>query len=179
MIKKVPTTTRTDLLDGGADRSFREGMHAIMAFSTMILTLRDALAGSIDLSGIQYEILIILHRLQDHEDGICVSDIASRTRRSGSFITIESGKLEARGLLTKKPDPQNRRRVLLRLTGKGEALLAALVPLQQIVNDTLFNSVSKTEFDTLRRLAAEIVPDGEQAIAEVEFRAQTAKRRKT
>ena len=154
-------------------------MHAIMAFSTMVLMLRDALASSVELSGVQYEIMVILHRMHDQDNGICVSDVASRTRRSGSFITIESGKLEVRGLLTKRPDPENRRRVLLRLTGKGEVVLTSLVPLQQVVNDTLLGSVSRSEFDTLRRLVGKIVPDGEQAIAEVEFRAQTAKRRKS
>lgn len=160
MVKQAPTTTRLDLLEGGADRTFRVGMHAITAFSSIVLTLRDVLASSIDLSGIQYEIMVILHRLRDRDNGICVSDIASRTRRSGSFITIESGRLEGRGLLTMRPDPENRRRVLLRLSGKGEALLDSLVPLQQAVNDTLLGSVSRSEFDTLRRLVGKITPDG-------------------
>ncbi len=135
------TVSRPELLAGGSDLAFRTFVHDLLALAARIEAVRGGLARLIGLTGIQYTTLISVQHLQE-QGRVAVSAVAAHLHLSGAFITIETGKLIRMGLLQKRADREDRRRVSLRVTRKGQELLDALVPIQVQVNDVLFQSLT-------------------------------------
>lgn len=172
----VATVSRPELLVEGADTEFRGLVHDLMAFAHHIETCRDGFGAIVGLSGVQYEILMAVRRFQGSGDdpgaagaGISVGQVAARLHRSGAFITLEVNKLVAKGVLAKAADPGDGRRVLLSISDEGEALVRALAPVQQQVNDVLFACLDGRRFERLRALAGELVGCGDRASALIEY----------
>jgi MarR family transcriptional regulator, organic hydroperoxide resistance regulator len=134
--KSVPpaTVSRPALLVGGSDAEFRDLIHDLIAYGHRLDACRDAFAAIADISGVQYEIVMLLSRAA----GLSIGEVAARLHRSGAFITIEANKLVARGILEKASDPADGRRVLLQCTGAARALLERMAPYQRRINDVLF-----------------------------------------
>ena len=165
--KPLPlTVSRRALLARGSDGRFRELIHDLIAYGHRLDACRDAFAALIGVSGVQYEILMLASRF----DGLAVSEVALRLHRSGAFITIEANKLVQRGVLAKASDPGDGRKVLLRITGKGRALVERLAPHQRRINDVLFECLDARRFAQLRALAADLVACGDRAVAMLEWR---------
>lgn len=100
---------------------------------------------------------------------LTVTELAERTGRTKSTVSVLAGKLEKAGYLLREPDPEDARLLRLRLTPKGEALdavfgeiseelhrrmLAALGPddlaqLEKLLEKS--NRIFTTEFDAVRR----------------------------
>lgn len=174
--REVVTVSRPELLVEGADTAFRGLVHDLMAFAHHIETCRDGFGAIVGLSGVQYEILMAVRRFQGPgEDpgaagsGISVGQVAARLHRSGAFITLEVNKLVAKGVLAKAADPGDGRRVLLSISDEGEALVRALAPVQQQVNDVLFACLDGRRFERLRALAGELVGCGDRASALIDY----------
>ncbi len=141
-----PTVSRTALLSRGSDAEFRGLVHDLIAYGHKLDACRDAFAAIAGVSGVQYEILMLLHR-------------------SGAFITIEANKLAGRGILDKASDPADGRRVLLKLNSNSLQLLERLAPYQRRINDVLFEFLDEKRFRELRALAAKLVACGDRAVA--------------
>jgi DNA-binding MarR family transcriptional regulator len=170
--KKIPpTVSRAALLSGGSDAEFRGLIHDLIAYGHKLDACRDAFAAIAGISGVQYEILMLVSRA----DGLPVGEVGARLHRSGAFITIEANKMAERGLLDKAADPGDGRRVLLRMTGKSQALLERLAPYQQRINDVLFDFVDAKRFRELRALAGELVARGDRAVAMLDSLIREAK----
>src|SRR5919109_2231666 len=137
--KRTPplTVSRAPLLVRGSDAEFRRLIHDLIAYGHRLDACRDAFATIVGISGVQYEILMLISRA----DGLSIGEVAARLHRSGAFITIEANKLAERGILEKAPDASDGRRVLLRTTAKGLALLERLPPGQRRGKDRLFEVV--------------------------------------
>ncbi len=164
--KKAPlTVSRPALLAGGSDDEFRGLVHDLIAYGHKLDACRDAFAAIARISGVQYEILMLVSRA----DGLAVGEVAARLHRSGAFITIEANKLVAEGILEKGSDPADGRRVLLRTTAKALHLLDRMAPVQRRVNDVLFESLDAKRFRELRALAAKLVASGDRAVALTEL----------
>ncbi len=171
--KKVPaskspaprTVSRAELLVHGSDAEFRNLVHDLLTFSHLLETCRDRFGAYIGLTGVQYEIVMAVRRFQKAEGGISVGQVAARLRRSGAFITIETNKLVAKGILEKFEDAGDRRRVLLAISKPGEALARSLAPVQQQVNDVLFECLDRKGFERFRALASGLVGCGDRATA--------------
>lgn len=162
----VPATvSRPALLAGGSDAEFRGLIHDLIAYGHRLDACRDAFATIAGVSGAQYEILMLVGR----NDGLSIGEIAERLHRSGAFITTEANKLVARGILAKRSDPSDGRRVLLGRTAKSVELLRRMAPYQQRVNDVLFECLDARRFKQLRALARELVENGDKAISLLEF----------
>lgn len=168
------TISRRALLADGSDREFRALIHDLMAYSRRIGDCRDAFAAILDVSGMQYEVLMLVSRFG--AQGLAVGEVATRLHRSAAFITIESGKLADRGVLEKFGDPRDGRSVRLRATRKGGDLVRRIAPVQRQVNDALFECVDARRFRQLRRLAAELVVCGDRGAALAEFLSRTSAR---
>ena len=158
------TVSRPELLVGGSDAAFRRMIHALLSYTHHVETVRDGFGVLLGISGVQYELLMSVQRLQETK-GVPVGQVAGWMQRSGAFVTIESGKLVRNGWLEKRIDPADRRRALLRLTAQARARLDALAPVQAEINDALFSALSAREFATLSRLLAKLLPCGAQAAA--------------
>ena len=160
--KKVPlTVSRSALLAQGSDSEFRGLVHDLIAYGHKLDACRDAFAAIAGISGVQYEILMLVSRA----DGLSIGEIAARLHRSGAFITIEANRLAAAGIVEKAPDPADGRRVLLNMTARSQKLLERLAPYQRRVNDLLFEFLDEKRFRELRALAAKLVACGDRAVA--------------
>src|SRR3954469_18712663 len=140
------TVSRPALLVDGSDAEFRGLIHDLIAYRHRLDACRDAFAAIAGISGVQYEILMLLSRAA----GLSVGEVAARLHRSGAFITIEANKLVARGIVQKASDPADGRRVLLASTVKSHELLKRLAPYQQRINDVLFESLDARRFRQMR-----------------------------
>lgn len=164
------TTSRPALLVQGSDAAFRRLVNGLLALSSRHQALRDGHAARIGLAGPAYSILISVLHLGAHGP-VSVGDVATHMRVSAAFITTETNKLEAAGLLEKRRDPRDGRRLQLVVTEAGSGRLAALAPTQRQVNDIEFGPLSRAEFRTLLRLveslngAADRALDLQQALA--------------
>jgi MarR family transcriptional regulator, organic hydroperoxide resistance regulator len=159
------TVSRPALLARGSDAEFRGLIHDLIAYGHKLDACRDAFAAIAGISGAQYEILMLVSRA----DGLSISEVAARLHRSGAFITIEANRLVERGILDKVSDPDDGRRVLLRMNAKTLQVLERLAPYQRRVNDVLFEFVDAKRFRELRALAAELVSRGDRAVAMLEL----------
>ena len=163
--RRPPTVSRPALLAGGSDAGFRLLIHDLIAYGHKLDACRDAFAAIAGISGVQYEILMLVSRAE----GLSIGEVAARLHRSGAFITIEANKLAAKGILEKTADPADGRRVLLEMNSRSEALLDRLAPYQRRINDVLFESLDAKRFRALRALAAELVADGDRAVALLDY----------
>ncbi|MEM9287258.1 MAG: MarR family winged helix-turn-helix transcriptional regulator [Pseudomonadota bacterium] len=150
------TVTRPELLIDGDDAAFREMVHAALAFAARLTAVRDGYAEFVGLPGPQYTILVSIQHLKD-DGSVSVKRIADHLRLSGTFVTTETNKLVRKGLVLKEKDPNDGRRVSLKMTKDGDDLLNRLSEVQQQVNDAHFGALSKKEFEQLRKIMPELV----------------------
>jgi MarR family transcriptional regulator, organic hydroperoxide resistance regulator len=160
-----PTVSRPALLVKGADGEFRRLIHDLIAYGHRLDACRDAFAAIAGISGVQYEILMLVSRAE----GLAIGEVAARLHRSGAFITIEANKLVERGILEKASDPADGRRVLLKSTRKSLELLGRLAPYQRRINDVLFDCLDAKRFRQLRALAGDLLACGDRAVALLGF----------
>jgi DNA-binding MarR family transcriptional regulator len=165
------TVSRAALLVDGSDAEFRGLIHDLIAYGHRLDACRDAFARIAGISGVQYEILMLVSRAER----LSVSEVAARLHRSGAFITIEANKLVAAGVLGKASDARDGRKVLLTSTAKSHELLKHLAPYQRRINDVLFEHLDARRFRQVRKLARELVASGDRAVALIEFMLHEAK----
>jgi DNA-binding MarR family transcriptional regulator len=166
------TVSRPALLVKGSDGEFRRLIHDLIAYGHRLDACRDAFAEIAGVSGVQYEILMLVSRADmdtSSKAGLAVGEVAARLHRSGAFITIEANKLVEAGILGKASDPADGRRVLLRISPKGLELLERMAPYQRRVNDVLFEKLDAKRFREVRKLAEDLLSSGDRAVAMLEF----------
>lgn len=171
--EKMPkTASKKTLLVNGSDQAFRKMVHDLLAFSSRLEEVRCRFGAYIGLSGIQYTLLISVSHLEDKK-GVGVKSIADHLSLSGSFVTIETTKLATLGLIEKRKDVNDGRRVILTVSDRGQALLDKLAPMQREINDTLFNSLNPTSFSQLSTMAAQLKRDADKALLLANYLEQT------
>ena len=77
--------------------------------------------------GVEYTVLISIAHLALDGD-VSVSAVAAHLRLTGAFITTVVQRLQVLGLVDKRTDPKDRRRVVLSVTAEGRARLERLAP---------------------------------------------------
>jgi DNA-binding MarR family transcriptional regulator len=78
---------------------------------------------------------------------------------STAFVTSEAGKLEQAGLIEKYRNPDDGRGILLRLTKSGTAKLREIEPQRLLINNSLFRSITASDFRQLAKIAASLIDD--------------------
>jgi MarR family transcriptional regulator, organic hydroperoxide resistance regulator len=155
------TVSRPALLARGSDAEFRGLIHDLIAYGHRLDACRDAFAAIGGISGVQYEIVMLVSRAER----LSIGEVAGRLHRSGAFITIEANKLAERGVLEKTSDPADGRKVLLRCTARGQEIIERMAPYQRRINDVLFECLDAKRFRELRALASDLVACGDKAVA--------------
>ena len=122
------TTSRPELLVGGRDRQFRHLIHALFGFAAHHERIRSGHAKVIGLAGIEYTVLISIAHLSQDGD-VNVKTVADHLYLSGAFITAVAGRLLRLGLIDKRTDAGDRRRVTLTVSAQGRAALERLAPI--------------------------------------------------
>ena len=158
------TVSKPELLVDGDDAAFRSFIHDFLAFSQMLTDIRAGFGEYLGITGIQYTILISVAHLQGRQ-GIGVNAVAEHLHLSGAFITTEVAKLVRAGLLSKRINAKDKRRVQLTVTADGRKLLAKLVAIQAPVNDALFDALSSADFVPLKSMMARLVPCAARSLA--------------
>ena len=164
---KALTITNPACLVDGSDTEFRHLVNGLLPFAARLLTVRDGFGSLIGLTGVQYSLIrSIAHLSQQGE--VTVNQLADHLHLSGPFITIETGKLKKLGLIDKKAHPDDRRKMLLTITAAGTRLLNELLPVQQRINDVLFDGVTRTEFKVLCSIVDRLVANGDRAALDLD-----------
>ena len=92
--------------------------------------------------------------------GIRMRDLAERLGVTARAVTPLVDGLEAEGLMSRKPDPADRRAFRLHLTEAGESLRAVISDLQERVSSDIFGALDQSDrnqlADLLRKLIAGI-----------------------
>ncbi len=150
------TVSRAPLLEDGSDDRFRQLVYDLLTVSVRMERVREHLARRLGVSGPQYSILMAITRLQGPH-GVHVGALAKALHVTSAFIATETGRLARLGLVSKNPNPKDRRGVLLVLTAKGEAALTELGPEIRAVNDDFFKPLNRGAFVALAGAAAALV----------------------
>lgn len=158
------TISRTELLSDGRDRQFRHLVHGLFGFAAHHERIRSGHARVIGLAGIEYTVLIAIAHLSQDGD-VNVKTVADHLYLSGAFITSVAGRLLKRGLIHKKTDANDRRRVTLMVSRQGRAALERLAPIQRRVNDIEFGALSREEFELLTGIVDRLIDSGARAVA--------------
>jgi DNA-binding MarR family transcriptional regulator len=156
------TITNPVFLVDGTDTEFRHLINGLLPFAARLLSVRDGFGSLIGLTGIQYSLLISVAHLV-HDDVVTVNRLADHLHLAGAFVTIETGKLKKLGLVDKRSDPNDKRKMRLTVTPAGTKLLKALAQTQQRINNVLFEGVTKAEFKVLCSVIDRLVTNGDRA----------------
>jgi DNA-binding MarR family transcriptional regulator len=158
------TVSRPELLVNGSDREFRHLVHGLLGFLARHEQIRAGHARVIGLAGIEYTVLISIAHLTIEGD-VSVKRVAEHLHLSGAFITSTVRRLVELGLVDKRTDPRDRRRVTLTISPKGYALLEKLAPIQRKINDMEFGCLSRDEFRFVVDIVNRLIESGDKAVA--------------
>ena len=162
------TVSSPELIVDGSDLAFRQMVHDILAFAARMQDNRGRVAASVGLSAQQYTMLLTIAQRQG-QDGFGIIQVADHLGLSGAFVTIEVNKLVEAGLVRKRPNTVDRRRVLLTTTARARDLLESVNRVQRPSNDTIFGTLSRDEFETLRRVLPRLVEASGKSAKLIDF----------
>jgi len=163
---KVLTVTNPACLVDGSDAEFRRLVNRLLPFAARLLSIRDGFGSIVGLTGVQYSLARSIAHLSVHDE-VTVNQLAEHLHLSGAFVTIETNKLKKLGLIDKKANPDDKRKMRLTMTTAGSRLLTELLPIQQNINDVLFEGVTRTEFKVLCSFVERLVTNGDQAVLDL------------
>jgi len=158
------TATSPILVAGGSDHSLRRLLYDFFTVSARLETVKRYLGKGLGLTGPQYTIVMAVAELQG-KIGVSVGRVGEYLHVTGTFVTIESGKLVKKGILEKNNDLQDGRLSLLSLAPKGIKAFQSLFPELQQINDVFFELDSRTEFERLCKTLQALVCNSQRALA--------------
>jgi DNA-binding MarR family transcriptional regulator len=92
------------------------------------------------------------------------SELADRTHLNRGHLVGFLDQLSARGLVTRTPDPGDRRRNIVALTGEGEAFTRRVAAAEQANEERTFAMLDESQREALRVLLRTVI-DGEAPVA--------------
>lgn len=85
---------------------------------------------------------------------LTITELAQRTGRTKSTVSVLAGKLETAGYLRREADPEDARLLRLRLTEKGEALEDAFAEITAEMHQKIADELGERELAVLEALLA-------------------------
>lgn len=161
-----PTISRAALLENGTDQQFRQLVYDLFTIAARMNSVREHLARRMGITGPQYSVLIAVAQLQGRR-GVSVGALAKVLHVSSAFIATETGKLAQSGLITKHPNPKDRRGVLLNLTRASRSLIERSSPEIRAVNDLFFGSLSRSAFEAMSPATAALVRSSRKVMSQL------------
>ena len=158
------TVTRPELINNGSDREFRRLVHGLLGFLARHEQIRAGHGKAIGLAGVEYTTLISIAHLSVDGD-VNIKTVADHLHLSGAFVTTLAQRLLKKGLIHKRTDPEDRRRVTLTVSAKGHTLLEKLAPMQRKVNDAEFGSLSRDDLKYMTQIVDQLVESSDRALA--------------
>ena len=156
------TITLDEMLRDGSDLHFRETVFLMVRALSHLEFCREAFGRRIGLTGSQFATLVGIAYCQG-ATGVTIRDLAKHVRLAATHITTEVGRLEAKGLLVKRTNEEDRRSVLVCLSADGEKLFKELTPYMRDVNDILFNKLTRADMNRLHTILLKFADNGDRA----------------
>lgn len=118
--------------------------------------------------GIVYtlEHLVLLKKISDTSDALVQQDIAEWMAKDKSVILRIVDVLEKDGLLTRKSDPNDRRRNILEVTPKAETVIQQLSDIETVITDALLQDIPEDEIEIFFKVTDRIKLNAERLNAE-------------
>lgn len=156
------TTSRDEFLANGTDQLFREAIYSLALSVEKLLACRTIFARVLNLTPSQFAVLMGVAS-QQRELGVTIKDLAEHLSMAPTHVTTEIGRLEGKGLLSKRRNEADGRSILVTLTAKGEARVERISPMVRETNDILFQNVSAKSLITTHVVANKIVANSAEA----------------
>jgi DNA-binding MarR family transcriptional regulator len=121
----------------------------------LIIMEMDAALKEVDISSQQMGILLLLKQ----QTASTPFELSKTLGTDTGLMTRMLDKLEAKGLIVRSRDAEDRRVVNLTLTGSGRAVAARLPEIAPAVLNERLKKFTKTEVEELRRLLRKFVAD--------------------
>src|SRR5881397_1439777 len=131
----------------------RTGLFAVLHASSV---LENRVEARLDEVGLSLAKLAALHHLSRAGESLPLGQLADRLACVKSNVTQLVDRLEADGLVTRSPDPGDRRSRLAVLTDRGRQACALGNDIRHRVERELFSALSADESLQLRRLLAKL-----------------------
>ena len=147
-------------VDDAKMRTFIADMYAAMSLMRL---LRQEIASALSLGSAEYSVLLAVLYLEQGDD-MTLRAIADHLHVAAAYVTAEVGKLVDKGLLTKTPDPMDRRAVAVELSPAARELLSRLGPMLRDINGPLLTGTSMRDLDTVHRFFRGIISHGYDAM---------------
>jgi MarR family transcriptional regulator, organic hydroperoxide resistance regulator len=147
-------------VDDAKMRTFIADMYAAMS---LLRLLRHEIASALSLSSAEYSVLLAVRYLERSSD-MTLRAIADHLHVAAAYVTAEVARLVDKGMLTKKPDPLDRRAVSVELTPASRQLLSRLGLMLREINDPLLGDISVRDLDTVHRFFRGVISHGYDAV---------------
>lgn len=138
-------------------------MADMYAAMSLLRALRQEIASALSLSSAEYSVLLAVWYLERGGD-MTLRAIADHLHVAAAYVTAEVSRLVDKGLLTKRPDPVDRRAVGVELTAASRHMLSRLAPMLSEINDPLLSGISLRELETVHRFFRSVISNGYDAI---------------
>lgn len=106
-----------------------------------------------EISSGQWSVLRVLWEVQ----GLSQVELAERMRVEKASLTGVLDAMEKRGLISRTRNTEDRRKVNIHLTSRGQALKDKLLPYRTKINKKATRGMSVAEVDTLRALLVRVI----------------------
>ena len=87
-----------------------------------------------------------------HLGAMCQKDIGLKILKTSGNITLVIDNLEKRKLVKRKPNPDDRRKIMVELTQSGASLVKKIFPDHSTMAESIFNVLTSREQDELAKL---------------------------
>jgi DNA-binding MarR family transcriptional regulator len=96
-------------------------------------------------------------------DGIAIQELAGRTSLSKSTLTAMLDRLEEGGHIIRVPSPEDRRRILIRLTEKDRRLRDTYIRISDEMSDLVYRGFSDSEIEAFEGQLRKILQNLDEA----------------
>ena len=143
--------------------AYRQLIYDVQTVSVRIQSIRDNMAAHLGVTTPQFNILMVVAHFGEGA-GVTIKETAAQIHVSGAFVTGEVKKLIRHGLLVKRTDDDDRRKVRLTLTEAANARLENLTTTLRDVNDAFLELLSAKDFQALAAIAAGLADSSHAAM---------------
>lgn len=143
-----PSVSRKSLLLSDSGATFRQFLNDFMHVAKIIETERANFAQFMGMTPSQYSMIMLIAE-DTHSGGTTPGSLSKKLQQRNTFVVTQLRQLMKMGIITKRSNPTDKRSTLYELTPKGHEILQNASPLIQIGNDSFFEHISQSEFETL------------------------------
>jgi DNA-binding MarR family transcriptional regulator len=161
--RAVPMTDAAELrqavatfVEAGADESVQRVTTAVHRLSRRLNQWYDRQLVDLDISTNEYLVISELARSPGHAP-LTPSQLAAATNIAPSSMTHRLDRLVERGLITREQDPDNRTRVLIRLSDAGYALFVEVIRQSDMLESDVLGDLTDDEIETMASLLEKVI----------------------